>query len=389
MQYQRFTADVVFTGEAVLTQHAVIANAQGTIIDVVPLEQAGSEVQHFKGWLCPGFVNAHCHLELSHMLGRIPEHTGMVDFLLQVMFNRQADAELIQYAMHNAAEQMLGHGIVAVGDICNTANSAAIKQHSSIYWHSLVEISGFVPAAALQRFEQGISVMQALQQHQPAAQLSVVPHAPYSVSGKLYELIAQQTQTVVSMHNQESVAEEMLLTQGNGDLLRLYEAIGVNIDFFTPKGNSSLQHVADWLPQQGNLLLVHNCHSTADDIALMQQRQQAVYWCFCPRANQYIGNPLPNVPLFIEKDARICLGTDSLASNHSLSILAEMQTLQAAFPQLQLAQLLQWATYNGAAALGIQQQYGQLKPGMKPGLLLLENVGANGDISHSSVQRLC
>lgn len=389
MIYNAFTADAIYTGHEVLTQHAVIANAQGTIIDVVPLEQAGSEVQQFKGWLCPGFVNTHCHLELSHMLGRIPKHTGMVDFLLQVMFNRQADDELIQYAMRNAAKQMLEHGIVAVGDICNTAISAAIKQHSPIYWHSLVEISGFVPTAALQRFEQGKAVMQALQQTQPAAQISLVPHAPYSVSGKLYELIGQQAQTVLSMHNQESAAEETLLTKGKGDLLRLYEAIGVSIDFFKPKGKSSLQHVADWLPQQGNLLLVHNCHSTADDIALMHQRQQAVYWCFCPRANHYIGNPLPNVPLFIEKEARICLGTDSLASNHSLSILAEMQALQAAFPQLQLSKLLQWATYNGAAALGIQQQYGQLKPGMKPGLLLLENVGANGDISHSSVQRLC
>ena len=108
-----------------------------------------------------------------------------------------------------------------------------------------------------------------------------------------------------------------------------------------------------------------------------------------PKGQSIHWQPAAQCAVVYRKDARICLGTDSLASNHSLSILAEMQTLQAAFPQLQLAQLLQWATYNGAAALGIQQQYGQLKPGMKPGLLLLENVGTNGDISHSSIQRLC
>jgi hypothetical protein len=158
------------------------------------------------------------------------------------MFSRQAEPSLVQYCMQNAEEQMLGNGIVAVGDICNTAESAAVKNQSTLYWHSFVEVTGFVPATAKTRFDQALQTIDALSKMVPARQISMAPHAPYSVSPKLFELIQNHTQTVSCMHNQESLAEETFLTRKEGDMLRLYEAIGVNIDFFEPEGNSSLQY---------------------------------------------------------------------------------------------------------------------------------------------------
>ncbi|HSC54103.1 MAG TPA: amidohydrolase family protein [Phnomibacter sp.] len=393
MTLHKISAPVVFDGKEAIENAVLVLQEDGTIEALLPSSELSADVHRLdEGWICPGFINAHCHLELSHLKDRIEPGKGMVDFLTQVMFSRQADASLVQYCMQNAEEQMLGHGIVAVGDICNTADSAAVKLNSSLYWHNFVEVTGFVPASAKQRFDQGMKVVEVLQQILPPKQTSIVPHAPYSVSAPLFELIQNHVQTVVCMHNQESEAEEMFLRSKQGDMLKLFEAIGVHIDFFEPEGKSSLQYSAHLLPMANSILLVHNCHTTEADLRFLHDSYELLYnrfsFCLCPNANLYIGNPLPNVHMLQQQHAKICLGTDSLASNTQLSILAEMQTLQQHFPDLQLDTLLQWATANGASALGIADKYGRFEKGTKPGVLWLENTKADGRISHTTVQRL-
>ena len=388
----KLTATVVFDGYEALENAVLVLQDDGTVLDLQTNVQPGDDVRKLEGWLCPGFVNAHCHLELSHLRGQIEPGTGMVEFLTRVMFSRQADASLIQYSMQNAEEQMLGNGIVAVGDICNTADSAAVKNASTLYWHSFVEVTGFVPATAKTRFDQALQTVDALSKMVPARQISIAPHAPYSVSPKLFELIQNHTQKVSCMHNQESLAEEIFLTRKQGDMLRLYEAIGVNIDFFAPEGSSSLQYSAHLLPMANSVILVHNCHTTEADVQFLHDSYELISgqfsFCLCPNANLYIGNPLPDVPMLQHRHANICLGTDSLASNSQLSILSEMQTLQQHFPGLPAAQLLKWGTHNGAHALGIADKFGSFTKGMRPGVLWLEQVGKEGHLGHASVQRL-
>jgi cytosine/adenosine deaminase-related metal-dependent hydrolase len=388
----KLTATVVFDGYEALENAVLVLNDDGSVLDLQTHAAIGDDVRKLEGWLCPGFVNAHCHLELSHLKDRIEPGTGMVEFLTRVMFSRQAEPSLVQYCMQNAEEQMLGNGIVAVGDICNTAESAAVKNQSTLYWHSFVEVTGFVPATAKTRFDQALQTIDALSKMVPARQISMAPHAPYSVSPKLFELIQNHTQTVSCMHNQESLAEETFLTRKEGDMLRLYEAIGVNIDFFEPEGNSSLQYSAHLLPMANSVILVHNCHTTEADIQFLHDSYELISgqfsFCLCPNANLYIGNPLPDVPMLMHRHANICLGTDSLASNSQLSILSEMQTLQQHFPQLPAANLLKWATHNGAHALGIADRFGSFNKGKRPGVLWLENMGSNGNLGNASVQRL-
>ena len=95
----------------------------------------------------------------------------------------------------------------------------------------------------------------------------------------------------------------------------------------------------------------------------------SVYFCLCPNANLYIGNGLPNVPLLRNSGYPLVLGTDSLASNSKLSIWEEIQTLRKAFVHLPLGDFLRWATYNGACALGLQDQLGSFEKGKKPGVI--------------------
>ena len=149
-------------------------------------------------------------------------------------------------------------------------------------------------------------------------------------------------------------------------------------NFFQPYNKSSLQSYLPFLNKVKNLLLVHNTFTTQDDIdfAIKQSKktQQQIFWCLCPNANLYIENKLPPVELLIKNNCNIVLGTDSYSSNHTLNILDEMKTLQKNFSSIELKQMLQWATFNGAKALNMQHKLGSFEKGKKPGIVLISNM---------------
>ena len=101
----------------------LIFNEKDEFMEFVDIKEAGDDIQYFEGILSPGFVNAHCHLELSHMKGMIPAHTGLQEFVKQIVALRQVESEAIQEAIVNAEAEMMANGIVAVGDISNTLDT--------------------------------------------------------------------------------------------------------------------------------------------------------------------------------------------------------------------------------------------------------------------------
>jgi cytosine/adenosine deaminase-related metal-dependent hydrolase len=106
------------------------------------------------------------------------------------------------------------------------------------------------------------------------------------------------------------------------------------------------------------------------------------------KANQYIEKALPPVDLLQKNGCRIVIGTDSLASNNSLDILDELKTISANFPAIQLAELLQWATLNGAKALQLQDQLGSFEKGKKPGVILIAGLENNNLTAQSTTKNL-
>src|SRR5215467_14073007 len=117
MNHRKFKADYIFTGEEMLEKnHVLITNGEGVVQDILPAELAGDDLEVFKGILCPGFVNSHCHLELSHLKGLVPEKTGLVDFVLTVVTKRHFAKEIVLDAIAQGEDEMLSNGIVAVGD---------------------------------------------------------------------------------------------------------------------------------------------------------------------------------------------------------------------------------------------------------------------------------
>jgi len=422
MTYRKFKADYLFTGKELAGDDSVlITTTDGTVQDIVTTAAAGSDIAYYPGLLTPGFVNCHCHLELSHMRGVLPEGTGLVDFLTSVIRRRGESMVDPTEAMAAAEQEMLANGIVAVGDICNTADTLPLKKKGAQEYYNFIETMGFVEQGASARFAASKAVFDQFESSFPG-QNSIVPHAPYSVSPALFKLIAghaheqphhvagrtgrgpDQTNPaggrLLSMHNQETEEENTFFLTGKGDFLRLYAALGVDVTFFKGTGKRSLESTLPHFHKDQTLILVHDVATNNEDIrtaarlasnsggASSSPSGPALYFCLCPNANRYIGRKLPDVPLLIDSGHRLLVGTDSLASNWQLSVLEELKTLQRAFPDLTTATLLQWATANGAEALRLQGQLGSFDRGKRPGVVHISNLNGDRFTAESAAQRL-
>jgi aminodeoxyfutalosine deaminase len=405
--YKKFTANNIFTGHTMLPQgNVLITDTAGVVIDIIDVKDAGDDIQFFNGLLCPGFINAHCHLELSHLKGVIPEKTGLVDFVFKLITQRHFAEEQILAAIEMAENDMLQNGIVAVGDICNNTLTIPQKKKQRLQYHNFIEVSGFVPALAQDRFEkstiildQYLSGLEENVEYSPDSNRDNIqhstlsPHAPYSVSPQLFDLINNATSNnIVTIHNQETIAEEDFIKNKTGDFLKLYEQLNINISFYKPSGKPSLQTWLPYLNQNQSVILVHNVTTSKEDIEFTKLPTAhcplPTAFCLCPNANLYITNTLPNVNMLMEQNCTIVLGTDSLASNHQLNILEEIKTLHKNFPQLQLETMLQWATINGAKALQMENTLGSFEKGKQPGVVLIEGVENLQLNNHSTSKRI-
>lgn len=375
--YRKFSTDKIFDGYQLLHQKVLITDNAGVIVDIADEKDAGDNVEKLKGILSPGFINAHCHLELSHMKGHIPKHSGLVDFVLKVVTERHYAEHDILEAIEDAEDEMLQNGIVAVGDICNNTLTIAQKKKSRLHYYNFIEASGFVPAIAKDRFDKSLEILREYQSSIQYPVSSITPHAPYSVSPAMFEMINNlPDNNLLTIHNQETGAENEFFEKGTGDFLRLYQQMGIDISFFKPSEKTSLQ---TWLPcftNQQSLILVHNVTTSAQDLEFVKLKTQnsklKTFFCLCPNANLYITNTLPDVKMLMQYTDAIVLGTDSLASNDQLSILAEITTLQNNFPEIELAMLLKWATSNGAKALQMENKLGCFEKGKQPGVILID-----------------
>ncbi len=386
--YQKFQATQIYTGTELLEDQLVlITQKDGTIEAMVGIEDAGDEVQNFEGILTPGFINAHCHLELSHMKGMIPAHTGLQEFVKQIVALRQVAPEAIQEAIVNAEAEMMANGIVAVGDISNTLDTLTQKAKHNLAYYSFVELYDLDPSRAADKIEAGLEIQKQFQEN--CVRASLVPHAPYSVTNDLWNLLSAHFGIhTISLHNQETPDENDFFKTKTGSFLGMYERTKVNLDFFEATGLSALQSVLPVFKKAHHGILVHNSFTSAEDIQAVHAAMDNAFWCLCPNANQYIEQTMPPVEVLRSKKAKIVIGTDSYASNWSLNILDELKTIQQNHPQIPLAEMLGWATINGAQALQMDKHLGSFEKDKKPGVVLIKGVNAVNDLKNASSQRI-
>lgn len=380
MNLRKFQADELFDGKTLHRNKALITDESGTIVDVVDAMDAGPDVSMCKGTLVPGLINAHCHLELSHLKDVIPPHTGLIEFLCSVVTKRGFDPAVIQEKIRLAEKEMYENGIVAVGDIGNTADTAAVKSNSRIRWQNFTEVLSFTDEKADASVEHYLQVANELKASLQTSSIehrtAIVPHAPYSISPRTFELINEATAgEVISLHNQEHPAEDDLYKTGQSEYLRLFQIFGINTSPFPITGKSALRSVLPYFTKGQTIFLVHNTSTPEEDISWAETHAKLnglkLVWCICINANLYIENKVPPIENLIKHGCNIVLGTDSYSSNWQLSIAKEMQSIRTHFPSIDPVNILQWATSSGASALRWDDALGHFQKGRKPGIVLL------------------
>jgi cytosine/adenosine deaminase-related metal-dependent hydrolase len=309
------------------------------------------------------------------MKGMIPAHTGLQEFVKQIVALRQVAPEAIQEAIVLAEAEMMANGIVAVGDISNTLDTLSQKAKHNLAYYSFVELYDLDPTLAADKIVAGLEIQKQFQEN--CVRASIVPHAPYSVTNDLWHLLSAHFGIhTISMHNQETPDENDFFKTKTGSFLGMYERTKVNLDFFKATGLSSLQSILPIFKKAHHGILVHNSFTSAEDIQAVHAIMSNAFWCLCPNANQYIEQTMPPVKLLRSEKANIVIGTDSYASNWSLSVLDELKTIQQHHPEIPLEEMLGWATINGARALQMDKQLGSFEKGKKPGVVLIKDFNA-------------
>jgi cytosine/adenosine deaminase-related metal-dependent hydrolase len=367
------SADYIFPiSSAPVKDGILLLDEDQRIIDVLSDKQSlatDAEIEHYKGVLCPGFINAHCHLELSYLKNKIPQGKGLAGFIKDLIPARTASQEEILQSAFEADAEMQANGIVVVADISNTDASLAVKKASPIHYHTFIEIFDLKEEKAYEAFEKGKLLWNSFVSEDLSA--SIVPHAPYSVSVKLLKLInefAYEHNSLLSIHNQETEGENEMFLTGKGKFIEELNEISGAYDSWKASGFRSLASVFVHLPKCNKIQFIHNTYSNKEDVRWAHLYNLFTWWCLCPKANLFIENKLPDIDMFRNEVSKITIGTDSYASNTSLSILDELKTIRQENSKIKLDELLRWATLNAAEFLGLHREYGSFEKGKRPGV---------------------
>lgn len=382
MAFRKFKADRLFDGYRFRDASSVLITTEdGTVDTIVDAADAGDDVELHKGILSPGLINCHCHLELSHLKNVIPPHTGLIDFLCTVVTKRNFSPEEIREKIIEAEAELFSNGTVAVGDIGNTADTAFAKSSSKIRWQNFVEVLGFTDEKAKENFQRYEAVKREMEtklQHSTVPnRSSLVPHAPYSISPILFDLLNEATAgQIISIHNQEHPAEDELYQTGGGDFLKLFRIFGIQESPFPVTGKTSIRSYMTHFTKGQTIFLVHNTYTSAADIKWANEYANAngltLIWCLCINANLYIENKVPPAELLLSSGCHVTIGTDSYSSNWQLNVTKEMQSLLK-HTSLTEEQVLTLATINGARALQWEKELGSFEKGKQPGVVLIAN----------------
>jgi len=397
---RKISADYIFPVSSPPIKNGVVKiNDDGVVVAIGDsrLKAQDSRLEIYEGIICPGFINTHCHLELSHLKSKIDPGKGLDEFIKKIQVYRNSDQRKIIGAIEQAENEMLANGIIAVGDISNKKDSFQQKKKKKLKYHTFIEAFAFHPDKADVVFDKAKSLLDEYitEVDSNKNHVSITPHAPYSASERLLKKIADyahRNNSLLTIHNQENADENEFFIKKQGNLLERFRQFGIDISFWEPTGLDALQSTLIHLPKYNKIGLVHNTFTSKEDIEwahkyygnklqvtshksqILNLKSQMIYWCTCPNANLYIENKLPDYSIFIARQAKMTIGTDSYASNWSLSILDELKTISRYFPKISLETLLVWATKNGAEFLGFDTELGTIEKGKKPGLNLIKNV---------------
>jgi cytosine/adenosine deaminase-related metal-dependent hydrolase len=311
------------------------------------------------GVLLPGLVNAHCHLELSHLKGRLDRSAGFAHWVEDLVATRGRDGPgPVRAATARAIREVEGAGTVAVGDVSNELAHLDLLARSSLTAVVFHELLGWNPARAAAIAEAADAYRRG---RQDGVEIRLAAHAPHSVSPALFaELVKRGGPAAV--HLAESAEEGRFLLRGDGAWMKFLERRGLGDVPFDPPGVSPVRYLDELGVLRAGLVAAHCVYADGSD--RMRLAARGVHIAVCPRSNLNLGVGLPPVPELLDAGVRLCLGTDSLASVDTLDLIDDAVLLHEEFPELDPAAIVEMATVGGARALGLAG-LGAIAPGMR------------------------
>lgn len=370
------------SGGAIAVRDGVII-ARGTRDDM--LRSLSAELVEYPGAaILPGFVNAHTHLELTHFPAWREQH-GMeysprtfVDWIIQmVKINRGVTPEHARLSLHEGIRKCLQSGTTSVGDILTRYDLQTEYRQQAIGGRLYFEILGHDPARLNARLAEALHTIDTL--HDTAITPALSPHAPYTIAEQFLGNIrttATSHHLPLAIHISESAAETDFIYNSSGPIAELmYPYVGWQEHLTPPRHCSSTDLFDRHALLTPSTLAVHCVHLTLADARLLKERGVSI--CLCPRSNQRLDVGVAPVALFKKLGIPLALGTDSLASNDSLSLWDEIRFAHNQFADiLTPAELLTMATSGGAAALAIADRAGSLVIGNRADFQIVELKGA-------------
>lgn len=373
-----FYTDLLFPGSTPpLTNAMIETDETGAILSIVdsPTRELIKKAQYYPGAIAPGFINAHCHTELSMFNGSPNPGSGMAEFIKSIASQRtHFSVEEQKIAMRDTLENLYNQGVSAIGDICNTSVSFDLKSASPILFHNFIEIFGLNPLKSDAIINEALQLLNESGKFECGSG-SLTPHAPYSLSSSLISLLkpylAASSQPI-SLHLAESQQEIELFKSRTGGMADLFEKTGM-LKYLPDEFKTPIDFVKHLIPRESRLLAVHNTELSQSMLDELKQEYSNLTLCLCPTSNQYINQTSPKIEFLHSSGVPIVIGTDSKASNPQLSMAKELMEIQRLAPELPVWIILKWATFNGAQFFG-WKELGKIKPGNKPGLVWLKGM---------------
>lgn len=388
---RRISAEYLYDGssyEPLKNAYVEVAD-DGTVLAVGKVENPETEPEFHKGAIVPGFVNTHCHLELSYLKGKFRKGTGMAGFIDQI--NEMRDTSSMEEKKADIAfwmNEMWKRGVTAMGDISNCSDTFECKADSPMYMRTFLEVFGTEPLDCQDVIDNVLELQKTAEKY--GIDAAPGPHACYTMSPELLTAVSAigLKSGYLSFHSEETQEEEDMMISGSGPMWENRRKAGMSVPPVT--GKSSLLYFIDRLekahpaPFDEHILLVHECCMNEEGMRAVKNVMKNAYIALCPCSNIFIHNALPPIDLMRKEGMRLTIGTDSLSSNDDLDMVREMFCIQENFPDVPLGEIISWATRNGAEFFGKGDVYGRLARGYKPGVAVIDHIDKEGRLTTAS-----
>lgn len=335
--------------------------------------------------LMPPLVNAHTHLELSWMAGRLPQAPTMPEWAQQLVRLRASTRVDEVEASARGVEQSLACGTGVVGDVSNSLASCGPLSRSplrAVVFHELLGFNTPDPAGRV-----GAAADRARAAQAANVAVTLAAHAPYSVSPALFREIACAAQDLApgltAVHLAESPEELEFLRSGTGPWRALLERVGTWTDAWEAPRCGPVEYLDRVGFLRPGVIVVHGVQLTPGELDRLAAAGATLVTC--PRSNRRLGVGDPPVAAMLASGVNVAVGTDSLASNDDLSVFAEVAALRRLAPHVPPRRLLDVATRAGAAALRADRDVGAVAPGQRAELIAVRLPDDVGDVEEALV----